>query len=464
MPAQSPSSTDNAIQSVKVLPHSIEAEQSVIGGLMLDNNAWDKVSELLSESDFHRTEHQIIFKTLQNLSRRNQPFDVITVSDELKNQNKINSIGGEVYLFELTRNTPTASNIAAYAEIVRERSIRRKLIESAGNIANLAFNPDGREIKEIVDSAEREIFTIAEQRSRGQGPVDISAILAQASDKIDDLYHSDKTVTGIATGFLDLDEITSGLHKGELTIIAGRPSMGKTSFAMNIAENVSIKNTKPVLVFSLEMPNESLAMRMISSLGRIDQKKVRTGKLTDDDWPRLNQAIDFLSETPLFIDDTPSLSPAELRARARRLAKSKGELGLIIVDYLQLMQIPGIRAENRVAEISEISRSMKSLAKEMNVPVIALSQLNRGLEQRQDKRPLMSDLRESGAIEQDADVILFVYRDEVYNENTTNKGIAEIIIAKHRNGPIGKISLTFLGQYTKFENYLAQQFTLNDKQ
>ena len=450
---------DTAIDSIKTPPHSIEAEQSVLGGLMLDNNSWDKVSELISEEDFYRPTHRIIFKVFQNLSRRNLPFDVVTVAEDLKNQNQINDIGAEAYLFELAKNTPTTSNIAAYAEIVRERSVRRKLIESAGIIANLAFTPEGRGVKEILDTAEREIFKIAEQRSRGQGPVDISSILAIASDKIDELYHTDQAVTGTATGFVDLDELTSGLHKGELIIVAGRPSMGKTTFAMNIAENVAIKNPKPVLVFSLEMPSESLAMRMISSLGRIDQKKVRTGKLTNDDRPRLNQAVDFLSETPLFVDDTPALSPAELRARARRLAKSHGGLGLIVIDYLQLMQIPGSKTENRVSEISEISRSLKALAKEMDVPVIALSQLNRGLEQRTDKRPIMSDLRESGAIEQDADIIMFVYRDEVYNENTPNKGIAEIIIAKHRNGPIGKINLTFLGQYTKFENcYKGSEF------
>ena len=450
---------DKTLEYIKIPPYSIEAEQSVLGGLMLDNNSWDKVSELISAEDFYRLEHRIIFKTLWNLSRLNQPFDVVTVSEELKNQNQISNIGNESYLFELANNTPTTSNIAAYAEIVRERSVRRKLIESAGIIANLAFNPEGRAVKEILDTAEREIFKIAEQRSRGMGPVDISSILALASDKIDELYHSDQAITGLPTGFVDLDDLTSGLHKGELIIIAGRPSMGKTTFAMNIAENVAIKNPKPVLVFSLEMPSESLAMRMISSLGRIDQKKVRTGKLTNDDWPRLNQAVDFLSETPFFIDDTPALSPAELRARSRRLAKSKGELGLIVIDYLQLMQIPGSKTENRVSEIAEISRSLKALAKEMNVPVIALSQLNRGLEQRTDKRPIMSDLRESGAIEQDADIIMFVYRDEVYNESTVNKGIAEIIIAKHRNGPIGKINLTFLGQYTKFENHYRDQFS-----
>lgn len=453
--------TDVALDNVKILPHSIEAEQSVLGGLMLDNNSWDKVSELVTEEDFYRPEHRTIFSVLFNLSRHNQPFDVITLSEELKNRNSLDKAGGDIYLFELAKNTPTASNVAAYAEIVRERSIRRKLIEASSTIANLAFNPDGRSVKETIDTAEGEIFKIAEARSRGQGPVDISAILAKAAEKIDTLYHSDQSITGLATGFVDLDEITSGLHSGELTIIAGRPSMGKTAFAMNIAENIAIKSQKPVAVFSLEMPSDSLALRMISSLGRIDQKKVRTGKLAEDDWPRLNQAIDFLSETSLFIDDTPSLSPAELRARARRLVKSKGQLGLILIDYLQLMHVPGYKTDNRTGEISEISRSLKALAKELGVPVVALSQLNRGLEQRTDKRPIMSDLRESGAIEQDADLIMFIYRDEVYNEETQHKGIAEIIIAKHRNGPTGKINLTFLGQYTKFENHCSQQVTLD---
>lgn len=451
--------TDSRIGELKIPPHSIEAEQSVLGGLMLDNTAWDKVSELLKEEDFYRGEHQRIFHVLSNLSRRNQPFDVITLAEELKNLKELENVGGELYLFELAKNTPSVANIAAYAEIVRERSVLRQLIIATREIADLAFNPDGRESKEILDNAESKVFKIAEQRNRGSGPVDISTLLARTTERIDVLFHSDQAITGLPTGFTDLDEMTSGLQNGDLVVIAGRPSMGKTALVVNMAEHVAIKTNKPVLIFSMEMPGESLAMRMMSSLGHIDQHRVRTGKLTDEDWPRLSSAVSMLSEAPLFIDDTPSMSPAELRARARRLARiQQGQLGLIIVDYLQLMQIPGFR-ENRVAEITEISRGLKALAKELNVPVIALSQLNRSLEQRTDKRPMMPDLRESGAIEQDADLILFIYRDEVYHEDSPDKGTAEIIIAKQRNGPIGKVRLTFLGQYTRFENFVPMVYT-----
>lgn len=448
-----PKKSDNQVEELKIPPHSIEAEQSVLGGLMLDNNAWDKVVELLKEGDFYRTDHGLIFQVMNSLSRRNQPFDVLTLTEALKELNELENAGGEVYLFELVKNTPTSANIVAYAEIVRERAILRQLIEASGEIVHLAFNPEGRNSKEVLDRAESQIFKIAEQRVRGQGPVDISSLLSKATERIDTLYHSDSNITGLATGFGDLDELTSGLQGGDLIIVAGRPSMGKTTLAMNIAEHASIKGTKPVLVFSMEMPGESLAMRMMSSLGRIDQHKVRTGKLQKDDWPRLSSAVSMLSEAQLFIDDTPSLSPAEVRARARRLAKMKGQLGLIVIDYLQLMQVPGFR-EGRTSEITEISRSLKALAKELNVPVLALSQLNRSLEQRGDRRPMMSDLRESGAIEQDADVIVFIYRDEVYHEDSPDKGSAEIIIAKQRNGPIGKVRLTFLGQYTRFENFV----------
>lgn len=458
-PASQPA--DSALVGIKIPPHSVEAEQSVLGSLMLDNNSWDRIVDLIGTEDFYRSEHQLIFQVVATLSRRHQPFDVLTVAEELKNLNQLTAAGGEIYLFELTKNTPTAANISAYAEIVRERSIRRQLIGAANTIANFAFNPDGEEIKSTLDKAESEIFKIAEQRTRGPGPVDISTLLAQATQRIDVLYHSDEAITGLSTGFSDLDELTSGLQKGELIIVAGRPSMGKTTLAMNIAEHAAIKSSLPILIFSLEMPGDALAMRMISSLGRIDQHKVRTGKLHDEDWPRLASAVSMLSEAKLYIDDTPSLSPAELRARARRLAKSKGQLGLILVDYLQLMQISGFR-ENRTAEITEISRGLKAIAKELNVPVLALSQLNRSLEQRSDRRPIMSDLRESGAIEQDADLIIFIYRDEVYNEDSPDKGISEIIIGKHRNGPIGKVRLTFLGQYTRFENFTTSSYSMEN--
>lgn len=455
------SATDSAVAQVRVAPHSIEAEQSVLGGLILDNSAWDKICDIVCESDFYRPENRAIFRVIAKLNYRHQPFDIVTLTNELKTLDEareLDSAGGESYLFELARNIPYIANIVAYAEIVRERSVLRQLIENCGNIAESAFNPAGRSSKEILEKAESSIFKIAEQQVRGQGPINISTLLAKTTERIDELYHSTESITGLSTGFTDLDEMTSGLQRGDLVIVAGRPSMGKTTLAMNIAEFAAIKSKKPIVVFSMEMPSESLAMRMISSLGRIDQHTVRTGKLKDGDWPRLSSAVSILSESQLFVDDTPSLSPTELMARSRRLARAHGgELGLIVIDYLQLMQISGFR-EGRVAEITEISRTLKAMAKELRVPVLALSQLNRGLEQRQDKRPQMSDLRESGAIEQDADLIIFIYRDEVYNENSPKKGIAEIIIGKHRNGPIGKIELTFLGQYTKFENYIAQTY------
>lgn len=451
------SSSDQALANLRVPPHSIEAEQAVIGGLMLDNSVWEKAIDLVKEEDFYRPEHRLIFSAIAKLTTRNQPFDVLTVAELLKNSNALDNAGGEAYLFELARNIPSIANIKAYADIVRERSILRQLIEICGDIVDNSFNTGGRPSKEILDKAESRIFKIAEQQSRGVGPVDISALLSKATARIDYLYHSNELITGIPTGFNDLDELTSGLQKGDLVIVAGRPSMGKTTLAINIAEHNAIKTKKPILIFSLEMPGETLAMRMLSSLGRIDQHKVRTGKLAAEDWPRISSAVSMLSEAPLFIDDTPSLSPAELIARSRRLVRTHGEVGLIVIDYLQLMQIPGFR-EGRVAEITEISRTLKAVAKELNVPVLALSQLNRGLEQRTDRRPIMSDLRESGAIEQDADLIIFIYRDEVYHEDTKDKGIAEVIIAKHRNGPIGTRKLTFLGQYTKFENYIASPF------
>ncbi|MEI8055175.1 MAG: replicative DNA helicase [bacterium] len=453
------STKDSKIEGLKVQPHSIEAEQSVLGGLMLDNVSWDKVVEVVKEGDFYRPGHRLIFQVMENLGRRNQPFDVLTLTESLKAIGELENAGGEVYLFELAKNTPTVANIVAYAEIVRERSVLRQLIGVSGEIVDLAFNPEGRETKEILDTAESKVFKIAEQRSRGQGPVGISSLLAKAAERIDILYHSEDTITGISTGFSDLDEMTSGLQKGDFVIVAGRPSMGKTTLAMNIAEHAAIKGKKAVLVFSMEMPGESLAMRMMSSLGHIDQHKVRTGKLHDEDWPRLNSAVEMLSEATLYIDDTPSMSPAELRARARRIARVNKDIGLIVVDYLQLMHVPGFK-EGRVGEITEISRALKALAKELNVPILALSQLNRSLEQRTDKRPQMSDLRESGAIEQDADLIIFIYRDEVYHEDSPDKGIAEIIIAKQRNGPIGKVKLTFLGQYTRFENIALSNYSV----
>lgn len=449
--------TDKQIAALKVPPHSVEAEQSVLGGLMLENQAWDKVADRLQESDFYRQEHQVIFRAIASLANQNKPFDWVTLAEELKKADALTGIGGDNYLVELLKNTPTAANIAAYADIVRERSTLRQLIHVAAEITESAFFLAGRTSVEVLDEAERRVFQIADRSMRGGGPAAISDVLARTVERIDTLFHAQDAITGLSTGYKDLDEMTAGLQSADLIIVAGRPSMGKTSFAMNIAEHAALKSGKPILIFSMEMPAESLAMRMLSSLGRIDQNCLRTGRLEDADWPRITSAVSMLAEAKMFIDDTAALSPSEVRARARRVAREHGELGLIVIDYLQLMQMPESR-ENRATEISEISRSLKALAKELSVPVIALSQLNRGLEQRVDKRPVMSDLRESGAIEQDADLIMFIYRDEVYNENSPDKGIAEIIVAKQRNGPIGKVRLTFLGKYTRFENFTSTQY------
>ncbi|MFQ5643774.1 MAG: replicative DNA helicase [Thiogranum sp.] len=438
----------------KVPPHSIQAEQSLLGGLLLDNRAWDQIADLVSEADFYRRDHRMIFAASRQLIEHGDPCDVITLSEWLESQGQLNDAGGLAYLGTLAKDTPSAANIAAYAKIVRENSVLRQLTEVGTEIANSAYFTEGRDSSALLDNAEQLVFRIAEQgNARGAGFASIRDLLTKAVDRIDELFHQDNPLTGIATGFTDIDEMTAGLQASDLIIIAGRPSMGKTTFAMNIAEHAAIRDGRAVAVFSMEMPGEQLAMRLMSSLGRIDQTKVRTGKLDDDDWPRLTSAVSILSEAPLFIDDTPALSPTELRARARRL-KREHNLGLIVIDYLQLMQVPGNK-ENRTGEISEISRSLKALAKELNVPVIALSQLNRSLEQRPNKRPVMSDLRESGAIEQDADVIMFIYRDEVYDEDSPDKGTAEIIIGKQRNGPIGVRRLTFLGKHTRFENFSA---------
>jgi replicative DNA helicase len=380
--------------SVKIPPHSIEAEQSVLGGLMLDNSAWDQVADRVHPDNFYRHEHRLIFIAMAKLVENNKPLDVLTVTEALRERNELDQIGGEVFLFELANNTPSAANISAYADIVRERFVLRGLITAAGNITESAFNPQGRSIVELLDIAERTVFSISGQTTgRGSGPINVKEYLAKTMDRIDTLFHSNNSITGVPTGYTDFDEMTSGLQPSDLVIIAGRPSMGKTTFAMNIAEHIAIKSQKPVLIFSMEMPGESIVMRLLSSLCRIDQLRIRTGKLSDEDWPRISSTVSMLSESPLYIDDTPALSPAEMRARARRLAKEHGQLGAIVVDYLQLMQVAG-HSENRTAEISEISRSLKSLAKELKVPVMALSQLNRGLEQRADKRPIMSDLRE----------------------------------------------------------------------
>ncbi|MBB1485244.1 replicative DNA helicase [Oceanospirillum sediminis] len=453
------SSVDNQTEALKVPPHSLEAERSVLGGMLLDNEAWDGVAERITANDFYRKDHQLIFMAMEGLAEKAQPFDVVTISEILDQKNELEQIGGLAYLAELARNTPSASNIVAYAEIVRERSTLRQLIRASNKIAENSFDTQGRTSDELLNEAERLVFEISESRPKFGGPEGMVSILKKTVEKIDELYKLDSAMTGISTGFKDLDGMTSGLQPSDLVIVAGRPSMGKTTFAMNIVENVALSQDKVVVVFSMEMPNDSLMLRMLSSLGRIDQSKVRTGKLGDEDWPRLMSAVNLLQERPMFIDDTPALTPNEMRSRVRRLYRENGDIGLVMIDYLQLMRVPGL-SDNRTAEISEISRSLKALAKEFNCPVIALSQLNRSLEQRPNKRPVMSDLRESGAIEQDADVIAFIYRDEVYNkEDENNKGLAEVIIGKQRNGPIGTVHLAFRGQFTRFEDLAPEHYS-----
>jgi len=446
---------DPQLDSLRVPPHSIEAEQSVLGGLLLDNAAWDRIADFIHADDFYRYDHRLIFQHIVKLINDTKPADVITVYEALSVSGKAEEVGGLAYLNALAQNTPSAANIRRYAEIVRDRGVLRKLITVSDEISGHAFNPQGKEVKQILDEAESKIFAIAEEGARGaQGFQEIQPLLTQVVERIDELYNRDSAsdITGVPTGFVDLDRMTSGLQPGDLVIVAGRPSMGKRAFYVNIGENVAIDSGLPVAVFSMQMGGAQLAMRMLGSVGRLDQQRLRTGRLIDEDWPRLTHAIQKMNDAQIYIDETPALSPIELRARARRLARQCGRLGLIIVDYLQLMSGNG-SGENRATEISEISRNLKGLAKELNCPLIALSQLNRSLEQRPNKRPVMSDLRESGAIEQDADVILFIYRDEVYNPDSPDKGTAEIIIGKQRNGPIGTVRLTFLGKYTKFDNY-----------
>ena len=417
---------------------------------MLDENAWDNISDSLVAEDFYRSDHRIIYRVMADLVEKSHPLDIITISEALEGIGELENVGGLAYISDLASSTPTASNIHAYAQIVRERSTVRSLISVAHEIADSGFNPDGRNSATLIDEAESKVFKISDDRPSSGGPESVRPLLTRAVERIDVLFQTKGALTGISSGFRDIDEMTSGLQPADLVIVAGRPSMGKTSFMMNIAESAAISGESPVLVFSMEMPSDSLVLRMLSSLGRIDQTKIRTGQLGDDDWPRLTSAVTLLNDKPLFIDDTAALSPNEIRSRARRVAREHGKLGMILLDYIQLMQVSGT-SENRAGEISEISRSLKSIAKEFDCPVIAGSQLNRSLEQRPDKRPIMSDLRESGAIEQDADVIMAIYRDEVYHEDA-EKGIAEIIILKQRNGPIGRKKLAFVGQYTKFED------------
>ena len=445
------------IDPLRVPPNSIEAEQAVLGGLMLSTEAWDKVADRITEQDFYRRDHALIFRAIGELSNKSMPADAVTLGEWFEAQGIAELVGGSRYILELANTTPSAANIAAYADIVREKSVLRQLIDAGTEIAGDAFVPEGRSSHELLETAEQKVFRIAEAGARGRkGFVSMGAAVKEAFQQLQHRYENRGAVTGLATGLRDFDEMTAGLQPSDLIILAARPSMGKTALALNMAEYAAIKGKKAVAVFSMEMSASQLAFRLISSLGRINQQHLRTGELEDADWPRVTSAIQLLKDAKIFIDDTPALSPGELRARARRL-KREHDLGLIVIDYLQLMAVPGTR-ENRATEISEISRSLKALAKELNVPVIALSQLNRSLEQRQDKRPVMADLRESGAIEQDADVIVFIYRDDYYNKESPDKGLAEVIIGKQRNGPTGTCKLTFLGHYTKFENHASAGF------
>ncbi len=442
---------------IRVPPHSVEAEQSVLGGLMLDPNAWDAVADIVQAADFYRRDHRLIFEAVAEVVERRGQCDAITLAEHLELKGLGGETGGLAYLGTLARDTPSAANVRSYAEIVRERAILRQLIAAGGEIAGAAFESGGRTASDLVDEAERRVFEIAERGTRSRaGFQAIKEILPATVDRLDMLHQSPGQLTGVTTGFTELDRMTTGLQPGDLIVIAGRPSMGKTTLAVNIAENAAIGKGVPAAIFSMEMSSEQLTLRMISSLGRVHQGHLRTGQCSDEDWSRINSAIAQLSAAPIYVDETPALTPTEVRARARRLKREKN-IGLIVVDYLQLMQVPGTK-ENRATEISEISRGLKALAKELQIPVIALSQLNRSVEQRTEKRPVMSDLRESGAIEQDSDLIMMIYREEVYEPNTTRKGIADIIIAKQRNGPVGEVHLTFLGEYTRFENLVAESY------
>ncbi|MBZ8140597.1 replicative DNA helicase [Rubrivivax gelatinosus] len=449
------SAPDDEVARLRVPPHSNEAEQSVLGGLLIDNLSWDRAADLLTDSDFYRFEHKLIFSAIAGLVNQSKPADVITVFEQLQSLGKADDCGGLGYLNALAQSVPSAANMRRYAEIVRERAILRKLIAASDEIATNAFNPQGRPVSTILDEAEGKIFKIGEEGSRQkQGFQGIDKLVVDLIDRVQELHDNGaEEVTGVRTGFFDMDRMTAGLQKGDLIVLAARPSMGKTAFALNIAENVAVAEGLPVLVYSMEMGASQLALRLVGSLGRIDQQNLRTGRLRTEEWERLTEAVDKLGRVQLFIDETPALTAPELRARARRMARQYGQLGLIVIDYLQLMSgSSSSNGENRATEIGEISRGLKALAKELQCPVIALSQLNRSVETRTDKRPMMSDLRESGAIEQDADIIMFIYRDEYYNKDSKDPGVAEVIIGKQRNGPVGTVRLAFLKPLTKFEN------------
>ena len=445
---------DDDISRLRVPPHSVEAEQSVLGGLLLDNLAWDRAGDLLTDGDFYRHEHRLIYAAIGTLVGAGKPADVITVFEQLQALGKAADCGGLAYLNALAQSVPSAANMRRYAEIVRERSILRKLIAASDEIATSAFNPQGRAVTTVLDEAESRIFQIGEEGSRQrQGFQSIDKLVVQLIDRVQELHDNGaEEVTGVRSGFYDLDRMTAGFQKGDLVVLAARPSMGKTAFALNIAEHVAVQEGLPVLVFSMEMGAAQLALRLVGSLGRINQQNLRTGRLDSGEWERLTDAVERLGQVQLLIDETPGLTSSELRARARRMARQFGTLGLIVIDYLQLMSGSSGSDENRATELGEISRGLKGLAKELQCPVIALSQLNRSVESRNDKRPMMSDLRESGAIEQDADVIMFIYRDDYYNKDSKEPGVSEIIIAKQRNGPVGTVKLTFLKPLTRFDN------------
>ncbi|MCR9906838.1 replicative DNA helicase [Vibrio campbellii] len=457
--------SDSQVDAIKVPPHSLEAEQSVIGGLLLDNERWDTVAERVVSSDFYSRPHRLIFEGVKTILEDGKPLDLITLSEYLERHEQLEDVGGFAYLADLAKNTPSAANINAYADIVAERAIVRGLIGVANEIADAGYDPQGRSSEDLIDMAESKVFAIAESRtSENEGPQNVDNILEKTLERIEMLYKTPQDgVTGVNTGFNDLNKKTAGLQGSDLVIVAARPSMGKTTFAMNLCENAAMDQDKPVLIFSLEMPAEQLMMRMLASLSRVDQTKIRTGQLDDEDWARISSTMGILMQKKnMYIDDSSGLTPTEVRSRARRVAREHGGLSMIMVDYLQLMRVPAL-SDNRTLEIAEISRSLKALAKELNVPVVALSQLNRSLEQRADKRPVNSDLRESGSIEQDADLIMFIYRDEVYNPDSPYKGTAEIILGKQRNGPIGSVRLTFQGQHSRFDNYAGPAFDIDDE-
>ncbi|MCM2678667.1 replicative DNA helicase [Echinimonas agarilytica] len=459
-PPQKTRPKDPQVESLKVPPHSLEAEQSVLGGIMLDNEAWDRVSEKVVAQDFYRRPHQLLFATMARLVETGSPVDLVTLAESLENEGNLDNVGGFAYIAEIAKNTPSASNVGSYAEIVRERAVMREMIGVANEIAEAGFDPQGRKAAELLDMAESKVFKIAESRTNAsEGPQNLTSILTKTVEKIEQLFNNPHDgVTGVDTGYTDLNKMTAGLQPSDLIIVAARPSMGKTTFAMNLCEHAALTQDKPVLIYSLEMPSDQIMMRMLASLSRVDQTRVRTGQLEDEDWARISATMGMLVERgKLYVDDSSGLSPTDVRSRARRIAREHGGISMIMVDYLQLMQVPGM-SENRTLEIAEISRSLKALAKELECPVVALSQLNRSLEQRADKRPVNSDLRESGSIEQDADLIMFIYRDEVYNEDSPDKGTAEIIIGKQRNGPIGRLRLTFQGQFSRFDNHVGPGF------